>query len=90
MSAKIGHLKKQALMCALNSSIDKFLYWTSGTRVIYFYVNEYSRNMKVKCYLYRPDVAQRVGRGIALIFHNRGTRSSSTPRPHFYPPGKTR
>jgi len=34
-------------------------------------------------------VAQRVGRGIALLFHDRGTRSgwvvSSTPRPHFTP-----
>ena len=38
---------------------------------------------------YRPDVAQRVGRGIALVFHDRGTRRgwviSSTPRPHFTP-----
>jgi len=34
-------------------------------------------------------VAQRVGRGIALLFHDRGTRRglavSSTPRPHFTP-----
>jgi len=33
------------------------------------------------------SVAQRVGRGIALLFHDRGTRRgwvvSSTPRPHF-------
>jgi len=38
-------------------------------------------------------VAQRVGRGIALLFHDRGTRRgwvvSSTPRPHFTP-GKDR
>ena len=48
---------------------------------------------------YRPGVAQRVGRSIALLFHDRGTRRgwvvSSTPRPHFtpgrtLPPGKTR
>jgi len=36
-----------------------------------------------------PGVAQRVGRGIALLFHDRGTRRgwvvSSTPRPHFTP-----
>ena len=36
---------------------------------------------------YRPGVAQRVVRGIALLFHDRGTRRgwvvSSTPRPHF-------
>ena len=34
-----------------------------------------------------PGVAQRVGRGIALLLHDRGTRRgwvvSSTPRPHF-------
>ena len=38
---------------------------------------------------YRPGVAQRVGRGIALLFHDCGTRwgwvVSSTPRPHFAP-----
>ena len=38
---------------------------------------------------YRPGVAQRVGRGKALLFHNRGTRRgwvvSSTPRPRFTP-----
>ena len=36
-----------------------------------------------------PVVAQRVGRGIALLLHDRGTRSgrvvSSTPCPHFTP-----
>jgi hypothetical protein len=30
--------------------------------------------IKVKCSCYRPSVAQRVGRGIALLFHDRGTR----------------
>ena len=44
---------------------------------------------KVKWSRYRPGVAQRVGRGIALFFHDRGTRRwwvvSSTPRPHFTP-----
>jgi len=42
---------------------------------------------KVKWSHYRPGVAQRVGRGIALPFHDCGTRKgwvvSSTPRPHF-------
>ena len=45
--------------------------------------------IKVKWSRYRPGVAQRVGRGIALLFHDRGTRRgwvvSSTPRPHFTP-----
>ena len=43
----------------------------------------------IKCSRYRPGVAQRVGRGIALLFHDRGTRRgwvvSSMPRPHFTP-----
>ena len=46
-------------------------------------------SIKVKWSRYRPGVAQRVGRGVALLFHDRGTRSgwvvSSTPRPHFTP-----
>ena len=45
--------------------------------------------VKVKWSHYRPGVAQRVGRGIALHFHDRGTRRgwgvSSTTRPHFNP-----
>jgi len=49
--------------------------------------------VNVKCSRYRPGLAQRVGRGIALLFHDRGTRRgwvfSSTPGPHFTP-GNTR
>ena len=45
--------------------------------------------VKVKFSRYRSGVAQRVGRGIALLFHDCGTRRgwvvSSTPRPHFTP-----
>ena len=33
--------------------------------------------MKVKWSRYRPGVAQRMGRGIALLFHDRGTRRGS-------------
>ena len=44
---------------------------------------------KLKWSRYRPGVTQRVGRGIALLFHDRGTRRgwvvSSTPRPQFTP-----
>ena len=42
---------------------------------------------------YRPGVAQRVGRGIALLFHDSGTRRGewSAARPgRTLPPGKTR
>jgi hypothetical protein len=45
--------------------------------------------MKVKWCRYRHGVAQRVGRGTALLFHDRGTGRgwvvSSTPQPHFTP-----
>jgi len=54
-----------------------------------FSVNRVLVNVKVNWSRYRPGVAQRVGRGIDLPFHDRGTRSgwvvSSTPRPHFTP-----
>ena len=44
---------------------------------------------RVKCSRYRPGMAQRVGRGIVLFFHDRSTRRvwvvSSTPRLHFTP-----
>jgi len=32
------------------------------------------KNVKVKISRYRPGVAQRMGRGIALLFHHHGTR----------------
>jgi len=45
--------------------------------------------VKVKWSRYRPGVAQRVGRGTALLFHDHGTKRgwvvSRTPRPHFTP-----
>jgi len=47
------------------------------------------RIKKVKLSRYRSGVAQGMGRGIALLFHDRSTRTwrvvSSTPRPHFTP-----
>ena len=57
----------------------------SGRKIVSF--NFFLFTCKVKWSRYRPCVAQRVGRGIALLFHDRGTRRrwvvSSTPRPHF-------
>ena len=45
--------------------------------------------VKVKWSRYRPGLAQRVGRGIALLFHDRvtirGWGVSSTPQSHFTP-----
>jgi len=50
---------------------------------MYIYDNE----VTVVWSRYRPGVAQMVGRGIALLFHDCGTRRewvvSSTPRRHF-------
>ena len=48
---------------------------------------------KVKWSRYRPGVAQRLGRGIALLFHDHGTRRGewSAARPgRTLPPGRTR
>ena len=56
-------------------------YCTSKTYII--------GKVKVKWSRYRPGLSQRVGRVIALLFHDRGTRRewviSRTPRPHFTP-----
>jgi len=53
---------------------------------IYIYIYIY---IKVKWSRYRLSLAQRVARGTALRFHDRGTRRgwvvNSTPRPHFTP-----
>ena len=60
-----------------------------GTKVPCMLGCSYTEGKKVKWSRYRPGVAQRVSRGIALLFHDRGTRRewvvSSTPRPHFTP-----
>jgi len=64
--------------------IPRNLNWASYGTYICMY-----KKVKVKWSRYRPGVAQRVGRGIALLFHERGTRMgwvvSSTPWPHFIP-----
>jgi len=47
----------------------------------------------MKCSRYRSGVAQRVGRNIALLFHDRGTRrgeGSAAGPGRTLPPGKTR
>jgi hypothetical protein len=36
--------------------------------------SEFLIKVKVKLSRYRPGVAQRVGRGIAVLFHDRGIR----------------
>jgi len=60
--------------------------WTHTHTHTHTYIYIYIK-VKVKWSRYRPGVAQRVRRGIALLFHDRGTRRewvvSSTPLPHF-------
>jgi len=61
------------------------------TKLLYNFITSHQmlNIKKVKLSRYRPGVAQRVGKGIALLFHDHGTRRgwvvSSTPRPHFTP-----
>ena len=58
-------------------------------QLIYVVVYIHIHIKKVKCSRYRPGVDQRVGRCIALLFHDRGTRRgwvvNSIRRPHFTP-----
>jgi len=76
-----------------SKTITKFM-----SKIFFGYISLFFQNfvgvcickkVKVKWSHYRPGVAQRVGRGIALLFHDRSTRRgwvvSSTPWPHFNP-----
>jgi len=67
--------------------LARHLRWHRWMNTLQRHLNTLYRSVKVKCSRYRPGVAQRVGRGIALLFHDRGNRRewvvSSTPRPHF-------
>ena len=76
-----------------NSSIFREMQHLRGQAACYATCQPYMINcthvVKVKFSRYWPGVAQRVGRGIALPFHDRGTRRgwvvSSMPWPHFTP-----
>jgi len=74
------------------------VYYISSTNLLSFVAWRYVLHIeitsdicisKVTWSRYRPGVAQRVGRGIALLFHDRGTKRgwvvSSTPRTDFTP-----
>ena len=54
-----------------------------------FCIIEWQIKVKVKWARYRPGVSQWVGRGIALLLHDRSTRMgwvvNITPRPRFTP-----
>ena len=65
------------------------LVFISETESVYCAVRTGSLYVKVKWFPYRPRVAEGLGRVIALLFLDRGTRRglvvSSTPRLHFAP-----
>jgi len=79
MGSGLTFSKVRSPMLSLEFFIDIFFPAADSNRI----------KVKVKWSCYRPGVAQRVGRGIALLFQYRGTRRgwvvSSTPRPHFTP-----
>jgi len=78
-----NHLYIQAV---LHYTLEHF--HTLHIDILLMYLNTHIHKI-VKWSRYRPGVAQRVGRGIALLFHDRSTRRgwlvSSMPRPHFTP-----
>ena len=63
--------------------------WRFWIILSFFILTPVKKKVKVKVNWsrYRPGVAQRLGRGITLLFHDRGTRRgwvvSNTLRPHF-------
>ena len=65
---------------ALVPETDVAVHVNTGYKVVFEAASEeisfltVSKKVKVKRSRYRPDVAQRVGRGIALLFHDSGTR----------------
>jgi len=87
--------RKAKVLCTFLLSASKFF-----ERALLFFATRISLSalrwgvfvvlyIKVKWSRYMPHVAQRVGRVIALFFHDRGIRRgwvvSITPRPHFTP-----
>ena len=79
-------------VCALRTrrkwNMEHYAY-TFVSRILSVLLEGGIKKVKVKRSHYRPGVAQRVDRGIVLLFHDRGTRRgwvvSSTPWPHFTP-----
>jgi len=63
----------------LSEKLQSTCYWdfqkvVTDTTYMYTIMNQVKVKVKVKCSRYKPSVAQRVGRGTALLFHDRGTR----------------
>jgi len=61
---------------SIPDGVNEILYWynPSGRTMVLGSTQPLTEMSTVKFSRYRPGVAQRVGRGIDLLFHNRGTR----------------
>ena len=83
LNCKCHSLEQWLGLAVIAHRFWKLMSHSAGTR------KSKSKKVKVKCSCYRPGVAQRRGRGIALLFHDHGTRRgwvvSSTHRPYFTP-----
>jgi len=89
--------KQPVFLFAIKSSPQLLIiifmkFWNSFYTNIFFILlkkNVTLPNINIKWSRYRPGVAQRTGRVIALLFHDRGTRKgwvvSSTLQPYFTP-----
>jgi len=72
---------QKLLPITFNNGDSKILSFKWYRNIMFRSIKKWSR--------YRPGLGQRVGEGIALLFHDRDTRRgwvvSCTPRPHFTP-----
>jgi len=71
----------RAIQICLDARFRKFK-WIPGHRDISCDCSGKCMMVKVKCSRYSPGVAQRVGRGLALLFHDRGTRRGWVIKQH--------
>jgi len=82
-------LARSSVAMPTELSLPQSLSYLKDSQYLGAETSYFIKKVKVKWSRYRPGVAQRVGRGIALLFHDRDTRRgwvvSSTLRPHFTP-----
>ena len=81
-----GKSKKYLTQC-IQSIFHIMVFFYRGAMIMWYQGVTIRVKVKVKCTRCRPCVAQSVGRGIVVLFHDRGTRRgwvvSSTPWLHF-------
>jgi hypothetical protein len=85
--------KERIIFCVCVFSEWTFIIHSKKWNKVYYVSHQikyvWANTLKVKWSHYSPGVAQRVCRGLALLFHDRGTRRgwvvSGTPWPHFTP-----